>query len=106
MDAAQVAANFTAVNETLIPKQQVLALAVQHGLIDLVNSSMSQLTNVNDTIINTMNGTTQNVKEQCNQAADALQDAMTQLNSTIGSINLAGINNTVIDIVLIVLMCC
>jgi len=96
MAAADVAVNFTAVNTTLIPKQIVVELAIENGLIDLVNASMNQLDEVNNTIIDSTNETTQDIKTQCKDAEKQLEGVIVELNNTVGSLEIASIENEVI----------
>ena len=104
MAAAHVAVNFTAVDETLTPKQQIINVAVQNGLIDMVNDSVSQLDNVHNTVIQTMEGPTQNVKNQTKQAEQAIQDAMVALNDNVGAVDIAGINDTVNNVRIVIIV--
>jgi hypothetical protein len=76
LQGAAVAVNFSSIAESLTPALDVVRIAIGSGMIDLVDESMSQLSNVNKTIYDATYETTEDVKKQCKSAEEELESAM------------------------------
>jgi len=97
MASVRIAVNFTVVDETLTPKQQIIDLAIQNGLIDLVNNSTSQLDEINKLITDSTADTTEQIKVQCILADRQIEAALIDLNETVGSLDIATIQEEIIS---------
>jgi hypothetical protein len=91
LNDAKVAVNFSSTAESLSPARDVVDMAINSGLIVLVDESMKQLNNINKSITEATYDTTQEVKKQCKSAEDELESAMNDLNETIESMDFEGV---------------
>jgi uncharacterized Ntn-hydrolase superfamily protein len=90
-----VAANFSVVSATLTPVQMTVDETINRGLVDMVDDSVRQLSNVNNTINDTLQGQTSSVKDQTNEVEEALTNLVGNLTETLDVIDFNGIKTTV-----------